>query len=62
MTADTPTIPMRPDDNDNNNARINDELVPAFRARYAPPDEELPDADLAAARADLSLLAGVAAA
>jgi RHH-type transcriptional regulator, proline utilization regulon repressor / proline dehydrogenase / delta 1-pyrroline-5-carboxylate dehydrogenase len=41
MTADTPTIPMRPDDNDNNNARINDELVPAFRARYAPPDEEI---------------------
>jgi len=32
------------------------------QARYAPPDEVLPDADLAAARADLSLLAGVAAA
>ena len=32
------------------------------QARYAPPDEALPDADLAAARADLSLLAGVAAA
>jgi hypothetical protein len=32
------------------------------QARYAPPDEELPDADLAAARADLSFLAGVAAA
>jgi hypothetical protein len=32
------------------------------QARYAPPDEALPDAELAAARADLSLLAGVAAA
>jgi hypothetical protein len=32
------------------------------QARYAPPDEVLPDADLAAARADLCLLAGVAAA
>jgi len=32
------------------------------QARYAPPEEALPDADLAAARADLSLLAGVAAA
>jgi hypothetical protein len=32
------------------------------QARYAPPDEALPDADLAGARADLSLLAGVAAA
>jgi hypothetical protein len=32
------------------------------QARYAPPDEVLPDADLAAARADLSLLARVAAA
>jgi len=32
------------------------------QARYAPPDEVLPDTDLAAARADLSLLAGVAAA
>jgi hypothetical protein len=32
------------------------------QARYAPPDEALPDADLAAARAALSLLAGVAAA
>lgn len=32
------------------------------QARYAPLDEALPDADLAGARADLSLLAGVAAA
>jgi hypothetical protein len=32
------------------------------QARYAPPDEALPDADLADARAALSLLAGVAAA
>jgi hypothetical protein len=32
------------------------------QARYAPPDEALPDTDLVAARADLSLLAGVAAA
>jgi hypothetical protein len=32
------------------------------QARYAPPDEALPEAELAAARADLSLLAGVAAA
>jgi len=32
------------------------------QARYAPPDEELPESNLAAARADLSLLAGVAAA
>jgi hypothetical protein len=32
------------------------------QARYAPPDDALPDADLAAARADLSLLAGAAAA
>jgi hypothetical protein len=32
------------------------------QARYAPPTEALPDADLATARADLSLLAGVVAA
>jgi hypothetical protein len=32
------------------------------QARYAPPHDPLPDADLAAARADLCLLAGVAAA
>jgi hypothetical protein len=32
------------------------------QARYAPPDEALPDAELAAARADLSRLAGVAVA
>jgi hypothetical protein len=32
------------------------------QARYAPPDEVLPDADLADARSSLSLLAGVAAA
>ena len=32
------------------------------QARYAPPDEALPDGELVAARADLSLLAGVAAA
>ncbi len=32
------------------------------QARYAPPDEALPEAEVAAARADLTLLAGVAAA